>query len=285
MRVGPQEGATICPVATSRLRMKGRVPWRTYANSRRATVPGAGGPAGVRALQRLDAGQLVGTHDALPPGRQRRGRAVPPVHVGRRRVEPLVAGRGQPVAAAVRPEVPLSRGHAAWRGEIVGRMPRRTTSSATSRPVHWPIGRPDAPGASQARATIRQTCSAPLRVGAPLRGAAASRSSTRRSARAAGRRPSHRPRHRRAVSTVGRRQDDARPERDLLRGRVPPDAGHQPPPFLIGRRDCRRFRPAHGPLARRHRSQRAGKGRSIPQGYFSPRVLGVHPASCRPSPR
>jgi len=33
-------------------------------------------------------------------------------------------------------------------------MPRRTTSSATSRPVHWLIGRSDALGAAQASATI-----------------------------------------------------------------------------------------------------------------------------------
>jgi len=46
VRVGPHAGATICPVTTSRLTMKDRVPCRTYANSRRATLPGAGGSPG-----------------------------------------------------------------------------------------------------------------------------------------------------------------------------------------------------------------------------------------------
>jgi len=46
VRVGPHDGATIWPVATSRLRMKVVVPWRTYANSRRSTLPGARGKPG-----------------------------------------------------------------------------------------------------------------------------------------------------------------------------------------------------------------------------------------------
>ena len=46
VRVGPQEGATTWPVTTSRLTMKVRVPWRTYSNSRRSTLPGSGGKPG-----------------------------------------------------------------------------------------------------------------------------------------------------------------------------------------------------------------------------------------------
>jgi len=49
VRVGPYAGAMTRPVATSRLRMKVAVPWRTYANARRSTWPGARGrPGGVR---------------------------------------------------------------------------------------------------------------------------------------------------------------------------------------------------------------------------------------------
>ncbi len=49
VRGGPPRGAATAPVATSRLGMQVRVPWRTYSNSRRSTLPGAGGrPGGVR---------------------------------------------------------------------------------------------------------------------------------------------------------------------------------------------------------------------------------------------
>ena len=37
----------IWPVTTSRLRMKLRVPWRMYSNSRRSTVPGVSGRFGA----------------------------------------------------------------------------------------------------------------------------------------------------------------------------------------------------------------------------------------------
>jgi hypothetical protein len=164
-------------------------------------LAGGGRQPRVLALQRLDAGQLVGAHHALPPRGQRWRGVVEPAHIGHLLAEALVGGRGQPVADAVGLEIPLWSSRAAWRGEIAGRMPRATISSATSRPVHWLIGRPVAPGASQASATIRQVCSAVIRAGAPLRGASASRSSTLRSASARGCKPSQRPRHRRTAST------------------------------------------------------------------------------------
>jgi hypothetical protein len=43
---------------------------------------------------------------------------------------------------------------AAWRGEICSTIPRFMTAAATSRPVHWLIGRADSAGVSHARATI-----------------------------------------------------------------------------------------------------------------------------------
>jgi hypothetical protein len=46
---------------------------------------------------------------------------------------------------------------AAWRGEIRSTIPRFMTSAATSRPVHWLIGRADFAGVSHARATMRHT--------------------------------------------------------------------------------------------------------------------------------
>jgi hypothetical protein len=61
---------------------------------------------------------------------------------------------------------------------MVGRIPRTTLSSATSRHVHWRIVRPDSPGAAQASATIWHGYSAVIPADLPLRGASASRSST-----------------------------------------------------------------------------------------------------------
>jgi len=83
----------------------------------------------------------------------------------------------------MRLKIPLFRSRAAWRGEIASTMPRRVTSSAISRAVHWLIGRPDAGGASQARPMMAQTCSAPMRAGGPGRGASAKRSALLRSFR------------------------------------------------------------------------------------------------------
>ena len=80
-------------------------------------------------------------------------------------------------------------------------MPRRTTSSASSRPVHWLIGRPVVAGGSQASATIRQTCSGVIRAGAPGLGASASRSATPSSASGTARDRRQRARHWRAVPT------------------------------------------------------------------------------------
>jgi hypothetical protein len=61
---------------------------------------------------------------------------------------------GQPIAEPVGLEAPFLRRRAACRGEISLTIPRATSSSAISLPVHWLIGRPVLAGASQARTAI-----------------------------------------------------------------------------------------------------------------------------------
>ena len=79
---------------------------------------------------------------------------------------------------------------------------RRIISSASSRAVHWVIGRAESSGCSHASAVIRQTCSAVIRAGVPGRGTSSSRSSTVKSSNARGWRSTHRRRHSRTVSHV-----------------------------------------------------------------------------------
>src|SRR5215208_1675171 len=157
--------------------------------------------AGVLALERLDAGQLVGADAPLAALGEGGRIAIEGADIGDFGVELGIGRRrGQPVADQVRSEIPLFNRRAAWRGEIVSTMPRRTISAANSVVLHWLIGRPDALGASQASATIRATCSGVIRAGVPERGASASRAATLRSASAAPPKLSQRRRQRRAVS-------------------------------------------------------------------------------------
>jgi len=79
-------------------------------------------------------------------------------------------------------------------------MPRRITSSASSRPVHWLMGR--SLGCSQASACTWQTCSAVICDGRPGRGTSARRSATDRSSGAMPCNPSQRVRQARTVSTL-----------------------------------------------------------------------------------
>jgi hypothetical protein len=57
-------------------------------------------------------------------------------------------------------------------------MPRPMISSASSRALHWLIGRSESVGISQARAMIWQICSGVIRAGRPDLGASANRSTT-----------------------------------------------------------------------------------------------------------
>ena len=81
-------------------------------------------------------------------------------------------------------------------------MFRLMISSASSRAVHWLIGRPDAAGASQANASIWQRWSAVMRRGAPGRGKSSSRSSTLSSKSGIGASPCQRSRHWRTRSRL-----------------------------------------------------------------------------------
>jgi len=57
-------------------------------------------------------------------------------------------------------------------------MPRPIISSASSRWVHWLMGRSESAGISQPNATIWQICSGVIRAGRPDLGASANRSTT-----------------------------------------------------------------------------------------------------------
>ena len=85
---------------------------------------------------------------------------------------------------------------------MVWTIPRPMISAAISRPVQWVMGRSDCSGASQARATIWQTCSAVTRGVRPARGASASRSSRLSSSRGIGWKAIQRERQSRTVSRV-----------------------------------------------------------------------------------
>ena len=78
--------------------------------------------------------------------------------------------------------LPLFPRRAACRGEICLIIPRRITSSAISRPVHWLIGR--SLGCEHPIAITWQICSAVIWLLLPGRGTSRSRSCTDRSASA-----------------------------------------------------------------------------------------------------
>ena len=96
----------------------------------------------------------------------------------------------------------LFKSLAACLGEIVSTIFRVIISSASSRPVHWLIGRPDVSGSSQASASSWQRWSAVIRGGPPGRGRSSSRSSTLTSSSGIGSRVSHLSRHCLAVNRV-----------------------------------------------------------------------------------
>ncbi len=141
----------------------------------------------------------------------------------------------EPIAKAVRLEAPLFSSRAAWRGEICVTMPRATSSSAISRPVHWLIGRPIFAGAEHASAAICARCCAVNLGTAPGRGASSKRCNKLPASgslvwASACDQFAQRSLHRRTVSTVicnsraiwifrrpfRRRYNDARSEHELL---------------------------------------------------------------------
>ena len=88
------------------------------------------------ALQGLDPGQLIGTHDALSLLSQDRGLVIHLTNGDNGVVSLRILRRRQPIADQMRLEIPFFKRRPACRGEIVGTIPRRITSSAISRPVH-----------------------------------------------------------------------------------------------------------------------------------------------------
>src|SRR5947209_18461685 len=151
------------------------------------------------ALQGLDACQFISTYRPFALLSQLGGLVID-LTDGYDGFFAMRISRGrEPIADQMRLEIPLFNTRAAWRGEIVGRMPRRITSSAISRPVHWLIGR--SLGCSQAMATIWQVCSAVIWACRPGRGTSHRRSFTGKSSKEAACKPIQRVRHRRTVST------------------------------------------------------------------------------------
>src|SRR2546429_2240540 len=111
-----------------------------------------------------------------------------------------ISRRGQPIADQMRLEIPFFNTRAAWRAEILGRIPRRITSSAISCPVQWLIGRSF--GCSQARAMILHICSAVISEGLPGRWTSVSRSRISSSSSETACKPIQRIRQLRTVSTL-----------------------------------------------------------------------------------
>src|ERR687885_1896116 len=157
--------------------------------------------ARMLALQRLHPGQFIRAHRAFALLRACGCLTIDRTDGADCLRQVLLRGRGQPVAAQMRLEIPFLSRRAAWRAEIFGTMPRLTTSLAISRPVHCEIGRPASWGVSQARATIWQRCSALIWMGRPERGTSLSRSCSENSESGMGAKASQRERQRRTVST------------------------------------------------------------------------------------
>ena len=89
----------------------------------------------------------------------------------------------------------LFKSLAACLGEIVSTIFRAIISSASSRPVHWLIGRPDVSGSSQASASSWHRWSAVIRAGPPGRGRSSNRSSALNSSSGIGSNEIHLSRH------------------------------------------------------------------------------------------
>ena len=113
MRVGPAEGATFCPLTTSRL-TKSRAGAVTNIFKLTALhLSGHHGQARVLALQGLHARQLIGAHDPLALGIQARRLAIHRADVLDFVLEIGIPRWGQPIAPAVGLQCPLFRSRAA----------------------------------------------------------------------------------------------------------------------------------------------------------------------------
>ena len=171
-----------------------------YSNSRRSTFPGASGNPACLRRRRLDPGQLIRAHRPFALFGQRFRLPIDLTDLPNGFFFLRIHRRGQPVADQMRFEIPLFNTRAACRGEISLRIPRRFTSSAISRPVHWLIGR--SLGCSQANAMIWHVCSAVISDGRPGRGTSVRRSTTETSSTDTACKPIQRIRQPRTVSTL-----------------------------------------------------------------------------------
>src|SRR5450755_970652 len=106
--------------------------------------------SGMLAFERLHASQLVGTDGTFTLLSDNWGLLIHPTDRSDGRVFLWVLRWGQPVADQMRLEIPFFKRRVAWRGEMCSIMPRVITSSASSRPVQWLMGR--SLGCSHARA-------------------------------------------------------------------------------------------------------------------------------------
>src|SRR6266567_1394152 len=152
------------------------------------------------ALQCLDPGQFIRAHRPFALFGQRFRLPIDLADCPNGFFFLRIRRRGQPIADQMRFEIPLFNTRAACRGEISLRIPRRITSSAISRPVHWLIGRSF--GCSHAKATIWHVCSALISDGRPGRGTSVRRSLTDSSERGTACKPIQRMRQLRTVSTL-----------------------------------------------------------------------------------
>src|SRR5215468_1096546 len=82
VRVGPREGPTIVPCATSKLAIKVTVPRRIYPNSRRSTRPGPIGMVGCLRSRAWMPVHLVGGQDPFTRGEQCLCLQVEGSHIG-----------------------------------------------------------------------------------------------------------------------------------------------------------------------------------------------------------
>lgn len=112
------------------------------------------GQIGMFALQGLHSGQFIYADRALSLLRSFGGLRIELAPLDDLLFPLRVFLLAQPVAKPVRLEAPFLSSRAACRGEICVTIPRLLSSSAISRPVHRPMGRPVFAGASQARAAI-----------------------------------------------------------------------------------------------------------------------------------
>lgn len=108
------------------------------------------GETGMLTFECLHASQLIGTDGTFTLPGQHRCLVIHRTYRSDGLVFLRVCWRREPVTDQVRLEIPFFKRRVAWRGEMCAIMPRVITSSASSRPLQWLMGR--SLGCSHARA-------------------------------------------------------------------------------------------------------------------------------------